>query len=189
MNGIKNKLNLQTRVRILVLYDVIKNLANSFDFPSNIEESLKKGIVEHQVLESVYAYYIDENEKVVGKVSFNIDWNTYDMFATTETGKDIALCKNIPLVNQFANWSEDIINYVKEMQISLHVKKVRVFYSLRQEIRNNPIKYKEACERLGCKKSTEEFEFDSFKSEHFDREMSFVSELLPELEIKVENNI
>ena len=43
MSGINTNLNIQTKVRLFVLYDIIKNLSESFGFPKTIEETLKKG--------------------------------------------------------------------------------------------------------------------------------------------------
>lgn len=48
MSGINTNLNLQTKVRLFVLYDIIKNLSESFGFPKTIEETLKKGIRDRQ---------------------------------------------------------------------------------------------------------------------------------------------
>ena len=103
MSNINTNLNIKTRVRIYVLYDIIKNLSESFGFPKTIEETLQKGIKEKQILSSVYAYYLDNNEKAVGKVSFEIDWQTYEIYASTESGSEIMIDDKIPLVDQFAN--------------------------------------------------------------------------------------
>ena len=78
MGGINTNLNIKTKVRLFVLYDIIKNLSASFGFPETIEETLKKGIRERQILRSIYAYYLDDEGKAVGKVSFEIDWEMWD---------------------------------------------------------------------------------------------------------------
>lgn len=187
MGTINTNLNLHTRVRIYVLYDVIKNLCDSFGF-QNIEETLKKGIREKQILSSVYAYYLDDTGKAVGKVSFEIDWEVYEMYATTESGKEIILNKKIPLVDQFANWSKDIVNYVDEMRKSLNVKQIKVYYRYRPEIRNDVLKDKEADEFLGLVKSNKKIEFNEQKTNTFERQMSFTGEMLPELKISIESN-
>lgn len=187
MSGIDLNLNIHTRVRIYVLYDVIKNLCTSFGFPDYIEETLKKGIKEKQILGSVYAYYLDDEGKAVGKVTFEINWQTYEMYASTESGKEILLNEKIPLVDQFANWSKDIVNYVDEMRKALNVKKIQVFYRYRPEIKNDVLKDKEADEFLGLKKSNNAIEFDKEKINDFERKMSFVSEMLPELKINIES--
>jgi len=170
-----------------VLYDVIKNLASAFNFPDYIEKTLSKGIKEKQIIESVYAYYIDDAGKAVGKVSLDIDWDVHEMYAKTDSGINITLREDIPLIDQFANWAKDLINYVSEMQHALGVKKVRVFYRYRKEIRNDPIKDKEADEFLGCVKSTQKYEFDPLKSTDFERKMTYVSEMLPELKINIQS--
>lgn len=65
-------------------------------------------------MSSVYAYYLDKEGKAVGKVSFEIDWELYEMYATTEAGREIVINNKISLMDQFANWTNDIVYYVKK---------------------------------------------------------------------------
>ena len=187
MGGINTNLNLETKVRLFVLYDVIKNLSSSFGFPDTIEKTLKRGIRDRLILSSVYAYYFDDEDKAVGKVSFEIDWSTYEMYASTELGKEIVIKNNIPLVDQFANWSTDIIKYVNTMRKKLNVKRIQVYYRYRTEIRNDAVKSKEADEFLGLFRSNKQIEFNSEKADDFDREMIVISEMLPELKISIQS--
>lgn len=188
MSGINTNLNIRTKVRLFVLYDIIKNLSESFGFPKNIEETLKKGIRDRQILSVIYAYYLNDEGKAVGKVTFEIDWEAYEMYASTESGKRIMLKDKIPLVDQFANWSTDIIKYVNDMQEKLNVKTIQVYYIYRPEIRNDPIKDKEADEFLGLAKSYKNIEFDKDKIKNFERDMTYISEMLPELKINIQSS-
>lgn len=188
MVGVNTNISLQTRVRVHVLYDVVKNLAFSFGFPVDIEKTLEKGIRERQYISSIIAYYIGDNEKAVGKVSIDIDWKTYELFATTDTGKEITTKRDIPLLDQFANWARDIVNYIGTMQEALHVKRVRVFFRYRDEIRNNSELNQEADKYLGLRRSLHKIEFDTSKSSEFERHMRFQSEFLPEISIIIESN-
>ena len=188
MGGINTNLNIKTKVRLFVLYDIIKNLSASFGFPETIEETLKKGIRERQILGSIYAYYLDNDGKAVGKVSFEIDWEIYEMYTSTELGKEIIINDKIPLVDQFANWSIDIIKYVNEMRKKLNVKDIRVYYRYRPEIENDPIKDKEADEFLGLTKASKNIEFNNEKAENFERDMTYISEMIPELRISIKSN-
>lgn len=187
--GLDLNLNLKVKVRISVLYDVINNLTKAFDFPKNISDILYKGIVERQILKSVYAYYLDRNDKAVGMVKFNIDWEKHFLYAETDTGKVIEIREDIPLIDQFANWSRDIICYVKEMQKELKVNKVDVYFRYRDEIKNNAVLNIEADKFLGLHRSIKKIKFSEEKSEEFKRNMSFVSEMLPELEIELKSNV
>lgn len=188
MSGINTYLNIQTKVRIFVLYDIIKKLSESFGFPKMIEETLKKGIRDKQILSSVYAYYLDDEDKAVGKVSFEIDWEVYEMYASTEAGKEIMINDKIPLVDQFSNWSTDIIKYVNEMREKLNVKRIQVYYRYRPEIRNDSIKEKEADEFLGLVKSNKSIKFSKEKTENFKRDMTCISEMFPELKINIQSD-
>lgn len=180
--------NIKLQVRVQVLYDVIKTLALSFGFPSSIENILLKGIVERQIFSTIYAYYINDKGKAVGKVSFNIDWDKYDIYASTDSGKNIRLKTNVPLIDQFATWATDIINYMKKMQTSLKVSKIKVFFMYRDEIRNDKQKDEEADKFLGLKKSTYKVDYDHEASKTFKRTMNFTSEMLPELEIEIQTD-
>lgn len=180
-------LNIKTKVRIQVLYDVIKELCGAFDFPESTINILHKGIVERQILACVYAHYLDASGKSVGLVRFNIDWKKHKMYAATSTGGEIEIYNDRPLIEQFAMWSTDIIEYVKIMQKEFKVKKVDVYFRYTEEIQNDPIADKEADEFLGLGKSTNEIKFSDEKAEGFERKMKFISEILPELEIEIQS--
>ena len=187
MSSINTNLSIKTQVRLYVLYDIIKHLSESFGFPKSIEATLEKGIKERQILSSVYAYYIDDEGKAVGKVSFEIDWESYEMYAATETGNKIMISDKLPLVDQFANWARDIIRYVDEMREKLKVKKIQVYYRYRPEIRNDAMKDKEADEFLGLVKSNQKVDYNNEKTDSFSRQMMYVSEMLPELKISIQS--
>ena len=186
--GISLNQNLKLHVRLEVLYDVIKTLATSFGFPSFIDDILYKGIVKRQIISSMYAYYLNDNEKAVGKVSFNVDWEKHNIYASTDSGKNIKLRTDIPLIEQFAYWTNDIIKYMEMMQRSLNVSKIKVFFRYKDEIRNDTVKDAEATEFLGLQKCQYKAEFDHDLSKEFKRAMRFTSEMLPELEIKIQND-
>ncbi len=187
--NVKTKTNIKLQVRIQVLYDVISNLSASFGFPNSLEDILYKGIVEKQIFESIYAYYITDDDKVVGKVEFNIDWKTHNIYASTDTGKNIEVNTNMSILEQFGMWAKDLIKYMEIMQKKLNVTKIKVFFRYKEEIRKNPKKDSEADKFLGLVKSKFNCEYDNSKSKEFDRIMSFTSEMLPELEVKISSNI
>lgn len=186
-NNISLSVNIKNQVRIQVLYDVIKELCCAFDFPKSTLGILHKGIVEKQILSSVYAHYIDDNGNSVGLVRFNIDWNKHKMYADTTTGKHIEIQTDKPLIEQFAIWSTDIVKYVQIMQKELNVRTIDVYFRYRDEIRNSPTADKEADNFLGLKKSSKDIKYNNEKSDVFERKMKFVSEMLPELEIEIQS--
>lgn len=187
MNNINVNLDIKTRVRLFVLYDILKKLSESFGFLEKVETTLQKGIKEQQIISSIYAYYINTEGKAVGKVSFEIDWKTYELYTSTESGSEIIINEKIPLIDQFANWTSDIVKYVTEMREKLGTDDIQVQYKYRSEIRNDAVKDREADEFLGLTESKEKIEFDNEKVESFARQMSYVSEMLPELKINIES--
>lgn len=185
-NNINLKQNIRLQVRIQVLYDVIKNLSLSFGFPDTVINTLYKGIVEKQAFDLIYAYYINNSGKTVGKVSFKIDWEKHELFASTDTGKNIRLRTDLPLISQFASWTEDIINYMDAMRRTLNVKKIQVNYRYRKEILCDSNKVKELDKALNLVTSTFKADYDKDSALEFERRMSFTSEMLPELTINIE---
>lgn len=187
-NNIELSLTINNRVRIQVLYDVIKELSYAFNFPEYVITTLYKGIVERQIIKYVVAYYIDNNGKSVGLVRFNIDWKMHKLHAETSTGKYIQIRYDKPLVEQFALWATDIIAYIQNMQNELKIEEVEVQYRLIDEIINDPIAHKDAQEFLNLSTSKKQIKIDTAKGQLFERKMKFVSEILPELEIEIESN-
>lgn len=185
--AINLNLDITTKVRIQVLYDVIKELSTAFGFPNTINKILYKGIVDRQILSSIYAHYMNDKNLSVGLVKFNIDWKKQKMYAETSTGKEIEIKNDVPLIEQFALWATDIVNYVNIMQRKFKVKKVRVFFRYRDEIRNDPVADKEADEFLGLSKSKEIIKYSTKDGKEFERKMKFISEMLPELEIEIQS--
>lgn len=184
---IRTDISIQTQVRIRVLYDVIENLAKNFRFP-DIQDTLYKGIVERQLLKTINAYYIDALNEIVGKVSFNIDWNKHEVLASTSTGEKITLNKDKSLVEQFANWSQDIINYVDDMQKALNVKNVKVTYFVRDELLDDEEAYNEAISFLEFTDVDDDLTISKHKGKIFEREMSLVSQMLPELRVDIKSD-
>lgn len=187
-DNIKLGTNIQNRVRIQVLYDVIRELSKDFSFTKDVERVLHDGIITRQLLGSIKAYYMDHNNKTVGMVRFIIDWDKYNIYAKSEIGRTIEINTDRPLLVQFALWSKDIVNYIQEMQRELKVKKVEVRYTYRKEINDDPEAYAEANKFLGLINASEKRKFDDEKGKMFDRKMNYVSKMLPELEIEIQSN-
>ncbi len=184
---LRTNINIETQVRIHVLYDVIENLAKNFNFP-DVYNTLYKGIVDKQIIKTINAYYIDATQDIVGQVSFDIDWNKHEVFASTSTGERITLSKDKSLTEQFADWSQDIFKYVDDMQKALNVNKVKVTYLFRDEIYNDKKAHDEAMSFLGLVDVYDDFSISKSKGKKFEREMSLVSQMLPELRINIKSD-
>ena len=83
--------------------------------------------------------------------------------------------------------NNDIVYYVKKMREVYQVKDLKVYYRYRPEIRNDPVKDKEADEFLGLYKSYKEIEFNEEKAKEFKRQMTYISKMLPELKIDIQS--
>lgn len=187
MQTINTQLDLETCVRIQVLHDVVRNLCTDFGLPDSIIDVLYKGIVEKQLLATISAYYIDFEDNAVGMVEFKIDWQKHELYAVTDTGKEITIRKQVSLMDQFAEWSHDIVNYVNDMRKALGVEDIKVYFSYKDEIKKNPRSSLEADVFLGLVNATVPKKFNDAKEKEFIRKMGFTSEMLPELRISIES--
>lgn len=179
--------NIQNQVRINVLYNVLNELCYAFNFPGYISEVLKKGIVDKQILSSVYAAYKDRSGRVVGLIKCSIDWKKYSVYTATLDGREIAINENKSLIEQFAEWSTTLASHIKTMQQELGVSQIDVYIRYIEEISNNPSARDEANAFLGFERCTDKLEYDDEKNSIFQHSITCVSKMLPELTIEIQN--
>lgn len=179
--------NIQNQVRINVLYNVLNELCYAFNFPGYISEVLKKGIVDKQILSSVYAAYKDRSGRVVGLIKCSIDWKKYSVYTTTLDGREIAIDENKSLIEQFAEWSTTLASHIKTMQRELGVSQIDVYIRYIEEISNNPSARDEANAFLGFERCADKLEYDDEKNSVFQHSITCVSKMLPELTIEIQN--
>ena len=174
---------LQLRVRLLLLYDVIQEFARALCVPERVIKVIEKGVLRKQLLSSIIIYYLKNEKEAVGSLSLNIDWDKHKVFASASTGEKVAIENDKPLLEQFAFWSSDIINYIELMQKELGVTDIKIRFKYIAEIYENPEKEKEADEYLGLRRAKGIPYANQIDA--FERKMRFISNMLPELEIGV----
>lgn len=145
------KPTLITKIRLQVLYEITKEIVQSFSvtFPSSNFDSIKKGMLDRQYFKRILIYFLNEKENKVGEARIDIDWEKHFIMASTE-GKNVFNFDPTQSINmQVSEALPKIIAHVNEMKVKLGVTKTEVWYTFIDEISDNKEKYEEACKYCG----------------------------------------
>lgn len=145
---LKLKPSLEIRIRLRVLHDTIAELLKSF-CPTASFNAIKKGILEQQLIEKVFIYFINEKGNKVGESIIEIDWDKHFISAKAEDKNIFNIDKNKSLNEQIDEALPIITEHVKKIGLYLNVQETQIWYSFRPEIRNNREKYEDACKYCG----------------------------------------
>jgi hypothetical protein len=151
----KIAVELEIRARIEVLHDTVKDLAKGFmggSLSSSTEETIRKGIIENQYLESVTVYYLLSDGKMVGQAEITIDWKKYEANIKTD-GTNINLEKGKSLMEQISQLYPIFIQHMEKMSKAFGVTSRMVRYSYRNEIYFDKEKLAKARATLGTSPS------------------------------------
>lgn len=145
---LKLKPSLEIRIRLRILHDTIEELLRSF-CPTVSFNAIKKGILEQQLIERIFIYFINGKGNKVAESIIEIDWDKHFISAKTEGKNIFNIDKNKSLNEQLDDALPIIIEHVEKIKTCLNVQETQIWYSFRSEIRNNKEKYEEACKYCG----------------------------------------
>ncbi|MBX3002017.1 MAG: hypothetical protein KF893_26060, partial [Caldilineaceae bacterium] len=153
------------------------------------KETIRKGILEYQYLDSVSVYYLLPDGKKVGEAEITIDWEKYEVRIKTN-GENISLEKGRSLREQISLLYAVFIQHMEKMSNAFGVKERVVRYSYRNSIYRNKQKLEGARSVLGTSpgepiKWSDRGEKDSDGNDVFS--LVTHSEILPELGVKVQS--
>jgi hypothetical protein len=81
---LKSKTMVKVLSRLRVLYYVIYELANAFGVDEDTLESIKKGVLERQIIKIIFIdYYTDSAIKPSVRIKITIDWDKHNVLAAT----------------------------------------------------------------------------------------------------------
>lgn len=180
---LKNETNVRVLSRIKVLYYVVYEMANAFGVNEYALDSIKKGILERQIIKtmSIY-YYIDSAEKPIAQIKITIDWDKHTVLAATEEGQSFNLNTEKSIHSQISEASDYIIEHVEQLRRAYPISKIRTLYRYIDAIESDEKKNQEAMEFLNhqwCK--TPQLE----ENEEFTKVLTQEFEHLPELQLVV----
>lgn len=141
---------LLVKVRLQVLYDVVKELVEAFsvDYPEQTARLIRQGILEKQYFHAIHIYFLNSTGKRVGEAILEIDWNLHTV--KVRDGEDTFLLdSNKSVHEQVAEIFPILVRHVNRMKRVLGVTRTEVWYSWRHEISADSKRYREAKIELG----------------------------------------
>lgn len=163
MNGLESNLKTDIGVttRLSVLYLFVYELADAFGADKNTLDSIHKGVYEEKILYKINFNYYNENNRIVGKVTIEIDWDKHQLFAKSNDGNSFNLDSSKNVHDQISNISDTIIKYVDDLRSSKNVVRVSTNYEYIPEIVCDYEKNAKAMKFLGhCYRKRDESDKD-----------------------------
>lgn len=180
--------DLEAVVRLRILYYVVYELAEGFGATDQSLETIKKGVLEQQLLSKIIINYLDSNGNLVGRATMTIDWDTYRVMAEDERGKVFYLDSKGSISDQVSRVYSVLLEHTNRLRKFYDVKKVVVRYSYTSEVWGNKQKLKAARKTLGTS-AGEDLEWSQHSSpEGLDVEFEYISHKLKELRVLIEHN-
>jgi hypothetical protein len=186
---------IRLRSRLRVLHGILEELTEGFlgELISNarILETLKKGVLDRQILKEITFHYMNINNEKEATISMNIDWDSHKIFASTGDGKSFNLeAETSSLRDQIAGIYSILIQHTEQLVKALDVVSVKVYYKYRDEIARDPAKDAESDIFLGVRKVDKVLKNSAINRDFSSPSMvslEYQSRNLKELSIKIEH--
>jgi hypothetical protein len=187
MSNVKVKPAVELMSRLLVLHSVTSDLARGFGVDDSGLEVIKKGIIDQQLLESIYICYRDKQNNLRGTIILKIDWKSHEVLAKTEQGSMYRIDPSKSIQDQISAVYQTIVNYTKNLRTSWGIEEVQRVYILREEIRNNKQEFNAAIEFLNLYIMTDE-EWREIKDKKYKTHVKFRCATLSELSLIIDHD-
>ena len=171
--------------RIKVLHRVTRELAKSFGCERESLDTIEKGILQRQVIKKIFINYLNDDNKLVGRVTIEIDWNKHRVLADTDKGLDFEIDSNQSIIKQISMIYPKIIEHTNNLREAYEIKKIETQYIYKNEVRNDTTKLNETRKFLGTSPA-EDIEWAKSIKNNF--EIEFASKKLEELKIRIEHD-
>lgn len=132
----KMDVKINTKIRLNVLAGVLDELTKACGVL--IEDDLKKGIVDRDVIEQITVSFYDAPKHICGQIIFEINWERFEFLARTDEGKvlysSLDISKN--LSSQLDKRLYDAVKvYVNRTKRKYKVTRVLCSYRYREKYR------------------------------------------------------
>ena len=145
--GIKSGLNVKTRIE--TLYFFLYEMADAFGVDNRALDTIKKGVLDRQVVRKIIINYPNSSDEVIGRVVIDIDWEKHKFLASTDQGSLFRLDPQKTIRSQISDLSEIIISHVNKLRAEYRVKYITTNYRYIKEIEYDSAKNREVMKYLG----------------------------------------
>ena len=174
-------------IRIRVLHNVTKERAEGFGCERTSLDIIEKGIVQRQLIEEISINYLDGANKLVGRVTIEIDWKKHRVLALADTdkGRSFEINSGQSVNKQISMIYPKIVEHTKNLREAYKIEKIETRYGYTSGVWNDPMKLAEARKFLGTSPA-EDIEWAKSISNDF--EIEFAAKQLEELKIRIEHD-
>jgi len=171
--------------RIEVLDTVTRTLAEGFGCEGESLNTIKKGITERQVIKKIFINYLNDDNKLVGRVTIEIDWKKHRVLADADKGPDFEIDSKQSIIKQISIIYPKIIEHTNNLRKAYKIKRIETQYSYTNDVWKDPIKLNETRKFLGTSPGKD---IEWAKSIKNNFEIEFASKKLEELKIRIEHD-
>jgi hypothetical protein len=131
------KPELVVKVRLQVLYDVVRELVQAFsvDYPEHTANLIRQGVLEKQYFKAIYIYFLNEEGKRVGEAVIEIDWKLHTV-KVKEGKNSFRVDQSKSVHEQISEVFPVLVKHVEKMKRVLKVTKTVVWYGWRGDLQN-----------------------------------------------------
>ena len=184
MMSVKNKNRIRVDTRIDVLATAVGEYAKAFGATVGCMDSIRKGILEHQIIEQIGLNYFAGN-RLVGQITMKIDWDYHRVQVESEKGNEIQLNADQTVLEQLDGASQEIIRHVQRLRIKCNVTRIESTFRYRREYLCNEQKHEDARRYLGHTQAIENWPKE--QTTEFKTYIRLIMDKLRELEVTIEN--
>lgn len=195
MARINVKPKVEVRARVLVLYDVVRELFEAFG-GTDRTGALRRGILDAQLIKSVSFNYYDADDRLLAWVGLTIDWEKHRVLAKTGEGREIEIAQEPgrSVAEQLHRTFGVIMSHTRALRENWGVARVVPSYVYVPDIQRDPARRREADAILGAVR--QRFERDELTTPDegagetengFVTFLDFTASKLPELRVQVKH--
>lgn len=180
---------LEVLSRLRVLYHVVHELARGFGLEEYLE-TVKKGILERQVLAEIIINYLNADSKLVGRVTISIDWDKHRALARSDSGKSFEVDTTKSISEQISRLYPLLVAHTEELRKAFDVREITVRYQYTPDVWADERKLAEVRKFLGTSPGKELTWAESplKPDSNWDVELEVITRKLAELRIRIEHN-
>lgn len=181
------------RVRIRVLYAVVEELAKGFGANEDKIDTIRKGVLDKQIVSEIIFNYLDKDNLLVAKVTLFIDWEKHRVLAKSESGETFELDPERSISEQISQIYVILVEHTKKLRKALNISNVNIRYNYTKDVWRDKEKLQQARELLGTSPAKDiawsTFDGNADDQQDWDYVFEYISSSLAELKIKVEHNV
>jgi len=189
-NGIRIGSRLEKRVRINVLRDVVGELVKGFGVSPSSQKTIEKGI-EIEAIKRILINYLDVNNRLVGRVIIDIDWNKHRVLAQSDSGNSFMVDTSRSVAEQISLVYRLLVLHTQKLRQAYSVQSIEVQLNYTDSVRTNAARLNQVRALLDTYPVDEDYAWSNkprVSNKGLEIQLEYISKILEELKIRIEHN-